>query len=63
MTKDELKMLCLEFDKSQEGGWPEHEFEGRALYDYFLSTINFPQEKINEELDAYTKEIENGQPK
>lgn len=38
INKEELKKLCLEYDK-KAGYYPESEFQGYALYEFFLEKL------------------------
>ena len=44
IDKKTLRALCLEYD-SEQGGYPEHEYEGYAVFRFFCQCLEVEKEK------------------
>ena len=52
MTPEELKIVCIEYDKFYEN-YPESEFEGLSILNFFRKKLNLPKITMLE----YEKEL------
>ena len=53
--KEKLRELCEEFD-AYAGEYPESQYQGRALYDFYLE--KYHQDTAQAEIDQYYHELE-----